>query len=63
MDSYTIDVTRLGAAIRLVVRGFGSNDAEVEAVAGNLIEATSPVTIRMVSACCRATPMLINNTA
>ena len=39
MDSYTIDVTRLGAAIRLVVRGFGSNDAEVEAVTGNLIEA------------------------
>ncbi len=39
MDSYTFDVTRLGAAIRLVVRGFGSNDAEVEAVAGNLLEA------------------------
>ena len=39
MDSYTIDVTRLRAAIRLVMRGFGSNDAEVEAVAGNLIEA------------------------
>ena len=39
MSDYTIDVTRLGAAIRLVVRGFGSNDAEVEAVAGNLIEA------------------------
>ena len=39
MDSYTIDVTRLGAAIRLVMRGFGSNDTEVEAVAGNLIEA------------------------
>ncbi|MEO8185793.1 MAG: malate/lactate/ureidoglycolate dehydrogenase [Burkholderiaceae bacterium] len=39
MDSYTIDVTRLRAAIRLVMRGFGSNDAEVEAVTGNLIEA------------------------
>ena len=39
MDSYTIDVARLGAAIRLVVRGFGSNDAEVEAVTDNLIEA------------------------
>ena len=39
MDSYTIDVTRLNAAIRLVVRGFGSSDAEVDAVASNLIEA------------------------
>ncbi|MDQ3446635.1 MAG: malate/lactate/ureidoglycolate dehydrogenase [Pseudomonadota bacterium] len=39
MDSYTIGVTRLGAAIRLVVQGFGSEDAEVEAVTGNLIEA------------------------
>ena len=39
MDSYTIDVTRLRAAIRLVMRGFGSSDAEVEAVTGNLIEA------------------------
>ncbi|MGZ8993502.1 MAG: malate/lactate/ureidoglycolate dehydrogenase [Burkholderiaceae bacterium] len=39
MDTYTLDVARLGAAIRLVVRGFGCNDAEVEAVAGNLIEA------------------------
>src|SRR5678816_1093889 len=39
MTSYTIDVTYLNAAIRLVVRGFGSSDAEVEAVAGNLIEA------------------------
>lgn len=39
MDSYTLDVKRLGAAIRLVVRGFGSSDAEVEAVTGNLIEA------------------------
>ena len=39
MTSYTIDVTCLNAAIRLVVRGFGSSDAEVEAVTGNLIEA------------------------
>ena len=39
MDSYTIDVTRLNAAIRLVMRGFGSGDAEVDAVAGNQIEA------------------------
>lgn len=39
MNSYSFDVTRLGAAIRLVVRGFGSHDAEVEAVTGNLIEA------------------------
>ncbi len=39
MASYTIDVTCLNAAIRLVVRGFGSSDTEVEAVAGNLIEA------------------------
>lgn len=39
MHSYSFDVTRLGAAIRLVVRGFGSIDAEVEAVTGNLIEA------------------------
>lgn len=37
--SYTIDVTRLHAAIRLVVRGFGSDQAEVDAVADNLIEA------------------------
>ena len=39
MASYTIDVTCLNAAIRLVVRGFGSSATEVEAVAGNLIEA------------------------
>ncbi len=39
MDSYTIDVTRLNAAIRLVMRGFGSSDGEVNAVADNLIEA------------------------
>ena len=38
MTSYTIDVTCLNAAIRLLVRGFGSSDAEVEAVTGNLIE-------------------------
>ena len=37
--SYTIDVTRLHAAIRLVMRGFGSEEAEVEAVTANLIEA------------------------
>ena len=39
MTSYTINVPCLNAAIRLVVRGFGSSDTEVEAVAGNLIEA------------------------
>ena len=39
MTSYTIDVTRLNAAIRLVMQGFGSSDAEIEAVANNLIEA------------------------
>jgi uncharacterized oxidoreductase len=39
MTSHTIDVTRLNAAVRLVMRGFGSSNAEVEAVAGNLIEA------------------------
>jgi hydroxycarboxylate dehydrogenase B len=37
--SHTLDVVRLQAAIRLVVRGFGSDEAEVDAVAGNLIEA------------------------
>jgi hydroxycarboxylate dehydrogenase B len=36
---HTIALDRLNAAIRLFVRGFGSNEAEVEAVAGNLIEA------------------------
>ncbi len=37
--SHTIDVARLQTAIRLVVRGFGSHEAEVDAVTGNLIEA------------------------
>ena len=37
--SHTIDVPRLRTAIRLVVRGFGSQEAEVAAVADNLIEA------------------------
>jgi uncharacterized oxidoreductase len=36
---HTIDLARLHAAIRLVVRGFGSSEAEVDAVADNLIEA------------------------
>ena len=39
MASHTIDVSRLHLAMRLVVRGFGSREGEVEAVAGNLIEA------------------------
>ena len=39
MASHLIDVTQLQTAIRLVVRGFGSHEAEVEAVAANLIEA------------------------
>ena len=39
MASHLIDVTQLQTAIRLVVRGFGSREAEVEAVAANLIEA------------------------
>jgi len=37
--SYTIDLARLHVAIRRVVRGFGSREAEVDAVADNLIEA------------------------
>ncbi len=37
--THTIALYRLHDAMRLVVRGFGSNPAEVEAVAGNLIEA------------------------
>src|SRR6186997_1085392 len=37
--AHQIELNRLNAAVRLVVRGFGSSDAEVEAVAGNLIEA------------------------
>jgi uncharacterized oxidoreductase len=36
---HTIRVDPLRAAMRLVVRGFGSAEAEVEAVADNLIEA------------------------
>jgi hydroxycarboxylate dehydrogenase B len=36
---HTIALDRLNTAIRLFVRGFGSSEAEVEAVAGNLIEA------------------------
>jgi uncharacterized oxidoreductase len=36
---HTIDLSHLNVAIRQVVRGFGSSEAEVEAVAGNLIEA------------------------
>jgi len=36
---HLIPLARLQAAMRLVVGGFGSADAEVEAVAGNLIEA------------------------
>ncbi len=36
---HCIALDRLNLAIRLVVRGFGSNDDEVEAVASNLIDA------------------------
>ena len=36
---HVIALPRLQAAMRLVVRGFGSSEGEVEAVAGNLIEA------------------------
>ena len=38
-EMHTIALDRLNAAVRLFVRGFGSSDAEVEAVASNLIEA------------------------
>lgn len=38
-DTHLIPLPRLQDAMRLVVRGFGSSDEEVEAVAGNLIEA------------------------
>ena len=38
-DTHLIPLPRLQTAIRRVVRGFGSHDAEVTAVAGNLIEA------------------------
>jgi uncharacterized oxidoreductase len=37
--SHLIPLSRLNAAVRLVARGFGSGEAEVEAVASNLIEA------------------------
>lgn len=37
--SHTFDVARLEMAMRLLVRGFGSHAAEVEAVAANLIQA------------------------
>ena len=36
---HTIALPQLQSAMRLFVRGFGSHDAEVEAVAANLIEA------------------------
>ena len=39
MSEHTIELKRLHTAIRLVVRGFGSSEAEVVAVADNLIEA------------------------
>ena len=38
-ESHLIPLPQLNAAVRLVVRGFGSLDAEVEAVAANLIDA------------------------
>lgn len=38
-DTHLIPLTRLQDAMRLVVAGFGSHEAEVEAVAGNLIDA------------------------
>ena len=38
-DTHLIPLPRLQTAIHRVVRGFGSSDAEVAAVAGNLIEA------------------------
>jgi len=37
--TYTIPLAQLTPAMHLVVRGFGSSEAEVQAVAGNLIEA------------------------
>ena len=39
MSDHLIPLERLNTAIRLMVRGFGSSDDEVEAVAGNLIDA------------------------
>jgi hydroxycarboxylate dehydrogenase B len=38
-EMHLVPLPRLNAAMRLVVRGFGSSEAEVEAVASNLIEA------------------------
>jgi uncharacterized oxidoreductase len=38
-EMHLVPLPRLNAAMRLVVRGFGSSEAEVEAVANNLIEA------------------------
>jgi len=38
-DMHTIPLARLSEAVRSVVRGFGSDENEVDAVAGNLIEA------------------------
>ena len=38
-EPHLIPLPRLNAAIRLVMRGFGSTDAEVDAVAANLIDA------------------------
>ena len=38
-DTNLISLARLNAAVRLVVRGFGSREAEVDAVATNLIDA------------------------
>ena len=38
-EMHTLALERLNAAVRHVVRGFGSSEAEVEAVASNLIEA------------------------
>ena len=37
--TYTIALERLNSTIRTFVRGFGSSEAEVDAVASNLIEA------------------------
>ena len=39
IDTHVIPLARLRDAMRLLVRGFGSQDAEVEAVVGNLIDA------------------------
>ena len=38
-DTHLIPVLRLQTAIQLLVRGFGSQEAEVQAVSGNLIDA------------------------